>query len=405
MSLQAAELIIFFATVVIAAISAVAGALVILPPSRMLDLPWWERARRTYPARLAPSITIFVLTQVLMPVQALYFGTIGIPALPIYWVIAGTLAAILAASAVAIFMAWLASPRRWPLWKWFAGFVSAVHIRFPNTIIYAALIPALYLLPHNLSAVFFVLCIGAVAMAVAAWGGSMWIARILGLARPALPRAEPAADWAAERVGVRASAVFELIWPAVRVDSFVFSRYLIFTDAAATLLTDDELFALAVREMTSFQHPRLFGTLRVLDTVLIYFILTCTAIGATIGGHALLIGTLIGFSGAMLMRPFYRRAQLKADALAATAAIDATSALRALERQFELNLQPMVAITNRSKDAHLYDRMVAAGIPPSYPRPAKPSKGMVILSVVVALLTCVLLSAVFLIAVGSAIGI
>ncbi len=52
----------------------------------------------------------------------------------------------------------------------------------------------------------------------------------------------------------------------------------------------------------------------------------------------------------LLIRPFMRRAQLKADALAAAAAIDPTSALRAMERQSELNLQPIVTMFKRSNE-------------------------------------------------------
>ena len=174
------------------------------------------------------------------------------------------------------------------------------------------------------------------------------------------------------------------------------SRYLVVTDAAATLLTDEELLALCTREVTFFQQPLLTGTLRVADSVVIYSLLACTAIGAVLGGHALLIGTLTGFGSVLIMRPFFQRAQLKADALTSLAAADSASALRALERQYELNLQPMVAASARSQDAHLYDRMVAAGIQFSYPRPNPPSKGRVVLSVAAAAGTCLMLSIIFL---------
>ena len=56
------------------------------------------------------------------------------------------------------------------------------------------------------------------------------------MARPALPRATHAANWAGERVGARATRVFEVIWPRARVDAFVFSRYLMVTGAAPDLI-------------------------------------------------------------------------------------------------------------------------------------------------------------------------
>src|SRR5207248_3090671 len=122
---------------------------------------------------------------------------------------------ILGALGVAMLMAWRVAPRRRPLWYWLAGCASAVLFGFPNTIVYVAIALALLMLPHDLPTVIGVLLLAGAGMGFAAWGGGIWVARVLGLARPALPRAAHAADWAAERVGARASAVFELIWPRV----------------------------------------------------------------------------------------------------------------------------------------------------------------------------------------------
>lgn len=238
---------------------------------------------------------------------------------------------------------------------------------------------------------------GLVALPPSGWQRLVWPqrARLAHVSRvaPVLN----AADWAGERVGTRASAVFELRWPRVTVDAFIFSRYLVVTDAAADLLSDDELLALCVREITFFQQPWLTGTLRIMDSALIFFMLACTVVGMTLGGHAILVGTLVGFGTAYLMRPLLRRTQLKADALAAHSAIDPAAALRALERQYELNLKPVVAASDRSREPHLYDRMTAAGIPPAYPRPQPPSTGRIVLSLVAAVVTFLMLSLGFLI--------
>ena len=195
----------------------------------------------------------------------------------------------------------------------------------------------------------------------------------------------------------REAAVFELRWPRVTVDAFMFSRYLVVTDAAAELLSDEELLALSIREVTFFRQRWLAGTLRVMDSAVILFMLGCTAIGATRGGNAMLVGMATGFGTSYLVRPLTRRAQLKADAMAAQSAVDPAAAVRALERQYELNLTPVVAVSDRSRDAHLYDQMVAAGIQPPYPRPEPPSKAKIILSLGAALGVCLVLSIAFLV--------
>ena len=119
-------------------------------------------------------------------------------------------------------MSWLGSPRNRPIWYWLAGCASALFFRFGNTLVYVTLAATIYLLPHDLPDTILVLIIGAGAMTFVAWGGGIWVAKALRLGRAALPRAEHASNWAGERVGVRAAAVVELIWPRVRVDGFVF---------------------------------------------------------------------------------------------------------------------------------------------------------------------------------------
>jgi hypothetical protein len=44
----------------------------------------------------------------------------------------------------------------------------------------------------------------------------------------------------------------------------------------------------------------------------------------------------------------------------------------ALEKLYCDSLIPAVSSSNRKAHPHLYDRMLAAGIQPDYPRPAKP---------------------------------
>jgi hypothetical protein len=394
-----AVLVAVFATLAIATLSTIAGALVVLPPPKKEVLPWWERARRTFPARLAPVISAFVVGQITIPIVGIYFGILGFRP-PVATFVTIALIPFIGTTTVAMFMACIAAPRHKPIWYWFAGSISALLMRFPNTLICGVLTCALYVVPHDLSSVLFVLFVGAFAIGFVAWGGGVLVARALGLAYPALPRAQHAADWAAERVGIRPSAVYEITWPYVRADVFIFSRYLVFTDAAATHLSDDELFALATREITFLQQPRLAGTLRIIDSTAIYFLLACSAIGATISREAMMMGALITVIIAFAMRPFYRRAQLKADALAAGAAIDPAAALRAMTRQYELNLQPIVAVSNRSPDAHLYDRLVKAGLQPEFSRPPAPSRGRILLSVLTAASACVLLSLAFLTAIA-----
>ena len=64
--------------------------------------------------------------------------------------------------------------------------------------------------------------------------------------------------------------------------------------------------------------------------------------------------------------------EVRADKVAAENAVNAVTYARALERLYEANQIPAVMRSNRLTHPHLYDRMLAAGVTPSYPRPKRP---------------------------------
>jgi hypothetical protein len=309
---------------------------------------------------------------------------------PIPLLFAANSAGLCTAMLVALASAWNVSPRRLPVWRWCAGCASMLLFNYPNLLIFSAMALALMCLGPTPINIVMTLLIGAIGLAMAAWGGGIVMARLIGLARPALPRAQHAADWAGERVGARARVAYELIWPKVTVDSFNFSCFLVFTDSAAELLDENQLLALAVREIAFFKLPGLVGALRIIESAVTFFMLACIAIGWAIGEQPMLFGFIVGWGTALAIRPFIRRAHLKADALAAEAGLDSHAALLALHRQYELNLTPVVIRAGGTPS--LYDRLVAAGVPPEYPRPPAPSGWKILLSLAVATTTCVILS-------------
>lgn len=392
------SLYILFATaLILPTVSALVGALIVWPPADRVPLPWYERARLNFPAKVGPVINILVIAEINFFTLITEAVTLRMSVRPIDLVFA-TAASFAGPVLIAFWLGWRASARRRPIGRWMVGCICALIFRFFNVPIYVGFSVAFFLLPHDFVTVSSLLLLAAALMAFNAWGGNILFARVIGLAQPALPRTERAADWAAERVGIRPRAVYEMRWPIVRVDGFVFSQFLVFTDTAAELLSDDELLAQSIRELTFFKQRWLAGILRVGDSFFCFMMLSSVAIAATFGGaFTILIGSLAGMSGGLLLRPLLRRVHLRADALAAESAIDPLSALRALERQLELNLQPIVTVSKNSPNAHLYDRLTAAGIAPPYPRPRPPSKGRIIACIAAGAATEVVLSVMILI--------
>jgi Zn-dependent protease with chaperone function len=69
-----------------------------------------------------------------------------------------------------------------------------------------------------------------------------------------------------------------------------------------------------------------------------------------------------------------RRMEVRADAVARDNQSDGGTYARALERLYEANQTPAVMLGNRQAHPHLYDRMLAAGVTPSYERPKPPQR-------------------------------
>src|SRR5580692_1259549 len=200
MTLQIAQLVAVLGSAAISTASAVIGAIVVLPPSKNQNHPWWERARLTFPSRLAPVITVYIAAEIAILAMALSFAVVQIQ-VSLNQFLADSLPIFLGPIAVAMFMAWLASPRPRPIGHWLAGCVSSLLIRFPKTLLYAALVLALLISQRDILTIMILLLLGMAGMVFISLNSAIWVAGLIGLARPGLPRASLAADWAAERVG------------------------------------------------------------------------------------------------------------------------------------------------------------------------------------------------------------
>jgi hypothetical protein len=380
----------------IAAISAVVGATISLPPRGWQQLPWPERARHVSVARFASLVTIFAIGIPLPYIASIYVVTAGI-FVPAWYILAIQLFSMLGPMVLAIWIFWLTSSRRRPLGDWIAGFLSALIVRFPALVVYGLVVVAMFVFGHDMYTMFVLFILGALGICLSVWGAGIWCAYALGLARPALPRVTNAADWAGERIGVRASHVFEVQWPRVAILQFPFSKYLFVSSAAAELLSDEELVAIFIRELSFFHQRWLEGALRVVSACL--FFLMLAGVAFSINGNPRMMFYIIFaiYVILFLLRPFRRRTHRIADSMAAQSGIDRVSSLKELERVHELNVSPVVALFKGSANPHLYDRMVGAGILPLYPRPKPPSKVRAFLSVAAALGVFVFLSLLFLV--------
>ena len=222
---------------------------------------------------------------------------------------------------------------------------------------------------------------GVAGVVVAYWGGGLQAARALGLARPAGPRVTAAVGEAARRGGTRVRRAFELALPGTNAVAFPHLGCLAFTERAIAVLDDDALCAIAAHELAHLDEPHAIRALRAATGLLLGVAILAIPVLASIPALAISYGAelpllvILGVYAVLFaVRRVTRRMEERADAAArAQEPEDRRAYARALERIYEDNLVPAV-FRRRLTHPHLYDRMLAAGVQPSYERPLPPPR-------------------------------
>jgi hypothetical protein len=175
---------------------------------------------------------------------------------------------------------------------------------------------------------------------------------------------------AAARIGVWPRAVYDLEWPSANALALPLQGAVAFTERALACLRDDELTAVAAHELGHLREGGWVRLLRTLRGLLFVPLVLLTPLLNTYGWIAM-AGLLV--AELMLARGYARlsrRWEACADEVGCGAASGETFA-RALETIHRVELLPAV-FGRGASHPDLYDRLLAAGITPAYPRPATP---------------------------------
>jgi len=219
------------------------------------------------------------------------------------------------------------------------------------------------------------LALTAILTTFFAGGGNLIAARLFGLAHPASPRLAEITARAAARTAVSPKAVYEVDWQIVNALAFPLIKRLAFTRRAVERLTDEELDVICAHEMGHLAEPRGMHVFRIAIAVAVA--LFFPAIFPTLGSYGItgvVVLLVCYFSVIYLFAAVSRRMENRADAVATAGESTNAAYARALEHLYRLNLIP--AVTSLKCQAHpdLYDRLVASGVQPEYPRPRPPSR-------------------------------
>jgi Zn-dependent protease with chaperone function len=211
------------------------------------------------------------------------------------------------------------------------------------------------------------------AMAVIFWylGGWVLVLKRFGALRDASPRVLASVDRAAPIVGVRPRRIFEMSSPFANALALPLARILIYSDPLLKHLNDDELASVTLHELAHLTEPL---SVRISRLILGLGLVLCAALWplyASFGFWSL--GILVVYIAASRMfRKVARRMEERSDRFGRAYEPDPGAYARALEKISAVNLAPAVGRTKTAIHPHLYDRLIAAGITPSFERPKPP---------------------------------
>lgn len=340
---------------------------------RAAGAPWTERAALAYPARRLVRVHT-VLVPLALGGALFYQVAPELGLAPAFWAAASGLAALLGVMAVGQRLEQtLCRPDDPGGGERPAGIAISLLFYLPPLGalgLMLALIPSRWGWPAVA-----VLTLGAALLTVHVCGGSLLLLRRLGMAWPASPRLEAVVARTAARVGGRPRATFELASPNANALAWPVPRFLIYTSPMLLVLDDDELEAITAHELGHLDEPRAVYWMRIVAS---YLPIVIAANALLIGSFGLAAGlaVLVMLLVVRIVVPrVARRMEERADRLGREPAGDATGVYaRALEKVYRANLSPAVMRGKRHVHPHLYDRLIAAGSPPDYPRPAPPPR-------------------------------
>jgi Zn-dependent protease with chaperone function len=218
-------------------------------------------------------------------------------------------------------------------------------------------------------------------MAYVVWGWRQ-VMMCAGVIRPAPERLEAVVRRLSEETGIKPRVVEAIDLPVANALAFPFAGAVGFTDACLAVLSDEELAPVAAHELAHLAEPRRVRVLRLVPAVTIGVFATLPAacrpfaplFRSDFGLFVPLGLYFLVLAGLVLYGRLYRRMEVRADEMARQFEDEPGRYARALEKLYAANLVPVVITTRKHRYPELYDRMVAAGVTPDYPRPAPPPR-------------------------------
>lgn len=252
-------------------------------------------------------------------------------------------------------------------WSWVSDRVTILLVLRPILLI--TLIMLLAMPAEFSSATVIVFVGGSLLMLWSGLGGAFHLAAKLGFMRAAPDSLQRIIDSEARRVG--RSCVQGRILRTRTANAFALQvqNTIVFTTMAVEILDERELAAVCQHELGHLGEPGVVLLKRLVPLLFCLVLGSAVPIVHNFGWLIFLAAYLLCFALVLLGLRTMRGMEEHADEGAHTH--DEGSYASALEKLYEENLVPAV-MRRRTTHPHLYDRILAAGVNPPYPRPEPP---------------------------------
>jgi Zn-dependent protease with chaperone function len=279
--------------------------------------------------------------------------------------------------------------------SWLAGCLVLMLLMWPTLLISGVLLFTLPEIPNARAAG--MLGTGFLAMVFFVWGGGVLLLRLLGVLRPAPANVIALVGQLAANMQLPGRIrVYELEWAQVNALAWIMYRAVGFSRPLLQLMSPEEVRAVAAHELAHLKEPGWVRSIRVVHS----FSYLAPVLVIKYGGpHGLLMGYGLVLAIMMAYRRFTRKLEQRADHLESEAIADPNAYMRSLVKLHEANLAPAV-MPGAQTHPHLYDRLLAGGIQPDFPRPRAPSRSRPLMAVAAVAVVSLIFIGAMLIALG-----
>jgi Zn-dependent protease with chaperone function len=207
------------------------------------------------------------------------------------------------------------------------------------------------------------------------WGLFLKYLRLVKFLKPAGQRLQQIVDATTAKMGdVQVRATWQLGGCLATAFAFPVTRELVFSERTMEICSDEEIAAICAHEVAHLKESKFILAARLLGSLCVFPLIFITPAVHWFGPIGLLLPYLLLLLMLRFTKWLSQRMEKRADKFALKEQVNEGGYARALEKLYRENQSPAVNVNNRQTHPHLYDRMIAAGITPDFPRPARPKR-------------------------------